>query len=77
MTARLYNSQANLSNTFAETIRYDSDHAASENGANAPISLGATVAAGDNPEAPKAGAEAHLRDRPVFGEVRIVIDEVC
>jgi hypothetical protein len=48
----LAHTQATLSNTFADVIKYDSDHAA------------------------ELAAPLTQRDRPVFGEVRTVIDEV-
>ena len=48
----LAHTQATLSNTFSEVIKYDNDHA---------IEIAAPITA---------------RDRPVFGEVRAVIDEV-
>ena len=50
--ARDRHTQATLSNTFAEVIKYDSDHAI------------------------EFGGPSTARDRPVFGEVRAVIDEV-
>ena len=67
----LAHTQANLSNTFAETIKYDSDHAA--DGTITLAHAGAEGKADSDCSAPPAG---RVRDRLVFGEVRIVIDEV-
>ena len=63
----LAHTQTHLSNTFAEVCKYDSDHAA-EGVPAAGIHGGAAPGESDG--------EAVVRDRPVFGEVRIVTDEV-
>ena len=82
----LAHTQANLSNTFAETCRYDSDHAAdhaardyAETAREAALAGAAPTTESRPPPMPPAPASAmeeRVRDRPVFGEVRIVIDEV-
>ena len=65
----LAHTQTHLSNTFAEVCKYDSDHAADALPAAAtPAEGGALV--------PEVASEVAVRDRPVFGEVRLVTDEV-
>ena len=60
----LAHTQANLSNTFAETCRYDSDHAV----------VSAAYGGEASPrEVSSWEAERRVRDRPVFGEVRNVV----
>ena len=57
----LAHTQTHLSNTFAEVCKYDSDHAAD-----------ALPAAAIPGEGGGLVHEAVVRDRPVFGEVRLV-----